>query len=38
LRAIKRKAVEVKEGDTPELLQKRVMPEAVETVCKKLLQ
>ena len=38
------KAVEVKEGDTPEVLQKRVMceaewvilPEAVELVCKKL--
>lgn len=38
------KAVEVKEGDTPETLQKRVMreaewvilPEAVELVCKKL--
>ena len=41
---ISQKAVEVKEGDTPEILQKRVMreaewvilPEAVETVCKKL--
>ncbi|MBD5636202.1 MAG: phosphoribosylglycinamide formyltransferase [Clostridia bacterium] len=41
---IAQKAVEVKEGDTPETLQKRVMreaewvilPEAVETVCKKL--
>ena len=41
---IAQKAVEVREGDTPELLQKRVMreaewvilPEAVETVCKKL--
>lgn len=41
---ISQKAVEVKEGDTPETLQKRVMreaewvilPEAVETVCKKL--
>ena len=41
---IAQKAVEVKEGDTPEILQKRVMreaewvilPEAVETVCKKL--
>ena len=39
------KAVEVKEGDTPEVLQKRVMreaewiilPQAVETVCKELL-
>ena len=38
------KAVELKEGDTPEVLQKRVMreaewvilPEAVELVCKKL--
>ena len=38
------KAVEVKEGDTPEVLQKRVMreaewiilPRAVETVCKTL--
>ena len=38
------KAVEVREGDTPEVLQKRVMreaewvilPEAVELVCKKL--
>jgi phosphoribosylglycinamide formyltransferase-1 len=46
LRAIKQKAVEVKEGDTPELLQKRVMreaewvilPEAAEAVCKKLLR
>ncbi len=43
---IAQKAVQVKEGDTPELLQKRVMreaewvilPEAVETVCKKLLR
>lgn len=42
---IAQKAVEVKEGDTPESLQKRVMreaewvilPEAVETVCKKLV-
>ena len=42
---IAQRAVEVKEGDTPETLQKRVMreaewvilPEAVETVCKKLL-
>lgn len=41
---ILQKAVEVKEGDTPEILQKRVMreaewvilPEAVELVCKKL--
>lgn len=41
---ILQKAVEVKEGDTPESLQKRVMreaewvilPEAVEIVCKKL--
>ena len=41
---ILQKAVEVKEGDTPEILQKRVMreaewvilPEAVERVCKKL--
>ncbi len=41
---ILQKAVEVKEGDTPEVLQKRVMreaewvilPEAVELVCKKL--
>ena len=41
---ISQKAVQVKEGDTPETLQKRVMreaewvilPEAVETVCKKL--
>ena len=41
---IAQKAVEVKEGDTPETLQKRVMreaewvilPEAVEMVCKKL--
>lgn len=41
---IAQRAVEVKEGDTPETLQKRVMreaewiilPEAVETVCKKL--
>lgn len=41
---IAQKAVEVKEGDTPETLQKRVMreaewvifPEAVEKVCKKL--
>ena len=41
---ILQKAVEVREGDTPEILQKRVMreaewvilPEAVETVCKKL--
>ena len=41
---IAQKAVEVKEGDTPEILQKRVMreaewvilPEAVQTVCKKL--
>lgn len=43
---IAQRAVEVKEGDTPETLQKRVMreaewiilPEAVETVCKKLSQ
>ena len=43
---IAQKAVEVREGDTPELLQKRVMreaewvilPEAVEAVCKKLLR
>lgn len=42
---IAQKAVGVKEGDTPETLQKRVMreaewvilPEAVETVCQKLL-
>lgn len=41
---IAQKAVEVKDGDTPEILQKRVMreaewvilPEAVQTVCKKL--
>ena len=41
---ILQKAVEVREGDTPELLQRRVMeeaewqilPEAVETVCRKL--
>ena len=41
---IAQKAVEVKEGDTPDILQKRVMreaewvilPEAVQTVCKKL--
>ena len=41
---IAQKAVEVKEGETPEILQKRVMreaewvilPEAVQTVCKKL--
>ena len=41
---IAQRAVEVKEGDTPEILQKRVMreaewvilPEAVEQVCKKL--
>lgn len=41
---IAQRAVEVREGDTPEILQKRVMreaewvilPEAVETVCKKL--
>lgn len=41
---IAQKAVEVKAGDTPEILQKRVMreaewvilPEAVQTVCKKL--
>ncbi len=41
---ILQKAVEVKEGDTPEILQKRVMseaewiilPQAVELVCKKL--
>ncbi len=41
---IAQKAVEVKEGDTPEILQKRVMreaewvifPEAVEKVCKEL--
>ena len=41
---IAQKAVEVQEGDTPETLQKRVMreaewvilPQAVETVCKKL--
>ena len=40
------RAVEVKEGDTPEILQKRVMreaewiilPEAVECVCKKLAE
>ena len=40
------KAVEVKEGDTPEVLQKRVMeeaewlllPRAAELVCQKLLQ
>ena len=40
------KAVEVKEGDTPEVLQKRVMeeaewlllPKAAELVCQKLLQ
>ena len=45
-RIIAQKAVEVREGDTPETLQKRVMreaewiilPEAVETVCKKLLE
>ncbi len=43
---IAQKAVEVKEGDTPEALQKRVMreaewvifPEAVETVCRQLRQ
>jgi phosphoribosylglycinamide formyltransferase-1 len=43
---ILQKAVEVKAGDTPEILQKRVMreaewiilPEAVELVCKKLLK
>ena len=42
---IAQKAVEVQEGDTPEVLQKRVMreaewiilPRAVETVCKQLL-
>ncbi|MBQ1269238.1 MAG: phosphoribosylglycinamide formyltransferase [Clostridia bacterium] len=42
---IAQKAVEVKEGDTPEILQKRVMeeaewillPQAVETVAKKIL-
>ncbi len=41
---IAQKAVEVKEGDTPETLQKRVMreaewvifPEAIQTVCKKI--
>ncbi len=41
---IMQKAVEVKEGDTPEVLQQRIMheaewvifPQAVETVCKKL--
>ena len=41
---ISQRAVEVKAGDTPEILQKRVMreaewiilPEAVETICKKL--
>ena len=43
---IAQKAVEVQEGDTPEVLQKRVMreaewiilPRAVETVCKQLLK
>ena len=43
---IAQKAVEVKEGDTPEILQKRVMeeaewvllPKATEDVCKKLLE
>lgn len=43
---ILQKAVDVKEGDTPEILQKRVMreaewvilPEAVEIVCKKLTE
>lgn len=43
---IAQKAVEVKEGDTPETLQKRVMreaewvilPEAVEQVCKKIAE
>ena len=43
---IGQKAVEVQEGDTPEVLQKRVMreaewiilPRAVETVCKQLLK
>ena len=43
---IAQKAVEVQEGDTPEVLQKRVMreaewiilPRAVETVCKRLLK
>ena len=43
---IAQKAVEVKEGDTPETLQKRVMreaewvilPEAVEKVCKKIAE
>ena len=42
---IAQKAVEVQEGDTPEVLQKRVMreaewiilPRAVETVCKQLI-
>ena len=42
---IMQKAVEVKEGDTPEILQKRVMeeaewkilPEATEKICKKIL-
>ena len=42
---ILQKAVEVKEGDTPEILQRRVMeeaewkilPEATELVCEKLL-
>ena len=41
---IMQKAVEVKEGDTPEVIQQRIMheadwlifPQAVETVCKKL--
>ena len=43
---IAQKAVEVQEGDTPEVLQKRVMreaewiilPRAVETVCKQLIK
>ncbi len=43
---IAQKAVEIKEGDTPEILQKRVMeeaewvllPKATEDVCKKLLE
>ena len=42
---IMQKAVEIKEGDTPEILQKRVMeeaewkilPEATEKICKKIL-
>ena len=45
-RIILQKAVEIKEGDTPEILQKRVMeqaewillPQAVETVSKKLAE